>query len=166
MLVLFRSRVLKAESPRTKIVVGEPDNVQMLGSGIAMPDTPGESHPLFRPHLMQGWTPDFIPRLTGDALASQYVDRIVPVSGTESLRLSRELALKEGILTGITGGATLAGALAVAREAPAGSNILLMLPDTGERYLSTVLFEHIAVDMTAEEIDISKSTPSARFDQR
>src|SRR3546814_10746984 len=114
---------------------------------------------------MQGWTPDFIPRLTGDALASQYVDRIVPVSGTESLRLSRELALKEGILTGITGGATLAGALAIAREAPAGSNILLMLPDTGERYLSTVLFEHIAVDMTAEEIDISKSTPSARFDQ-
>src|SRR3546814_2617707 len=87
------------------------------------------------------------------------------VSGTESLRLSRELALKEGILTGITGGATLAGALAIAREAPAGSNILLMLPDTGERYLSTVLFEHIAVDMTAEEIDISKSTPSARFDQ-
>ena len=159
------ARVLKAESPRTKIVVCEPDNVQILGSGIAMPDTPGESHPLFRPHLMQGWTPDFIPRLTGDALASNYVDRIVPVSGAESLRLARELALKDGILTGITGGATLAGALEVARKAPAGSNILFMVPDTGERYLSTVLFEHISADMTAEEIEISRSTPSCRFDQ-
>jgi len=159
------ARVLKAESPSTKVVVCEPDNVQILGSGIAMPETPGESHALFRPHLMQGWTPDFIPRLTGDALASNYVDRIVPVSGTESLRLARELALKEGILTGITGGATLAGALEIARAAPKGSTILFMLPDTGERYLSTVLFEHVSVDMTAEEIAISKSTPSARFDQ-
>jgi cysteine synthase A len=159
------ARVLKAESPQTKVVVCEPDNVQILASGIAMPETPGESHPLFRPHLMQGWTPDFIPRLTGDALAGNYVDRIVPISGAESLRLSRELALKEGILTGITGGATFAGALEIAREAPAGSNILFMLPDTGERYLSTVLFEHISVDMTAEEIDISRSTPACRFDQ-
>ncbi len=159
------SRVLKAESPKTQIVVCEPDNVPILGSGIPMPETPGESHALFRPHLMQGWTPDFIPRLTGDALADQQVDRIVPVSGEESLRLARELALTEGILTGITGGATLAGALEIAKEAPQGSTILCMLPDTGERYLSTVLFEHIAVDMTAEEIDISKSTPTARFDQ-
>src|SRR3546814_19992978 len=107
-------------------------------------------HPRFRPHLMQGWTPDFIPRLTGDAIASRYVDRIVPVSGGESLRLSRELALKEGILTGIPGGATLAGALEVAREAPAGSNIPPMLPDTRERYLSTALFEHIAAHLHAE----------------
>src|SRR3546814_11999153 len=90
-------------------------------------------HPRFRPHLMQGWTPDFIPRLTGDALASQYVDRIVPVSGTESLRLSRVLALKEGILTGITGGVTLDGSLRVARETQAASKAHLMLPDTGER---------------------------------
>src|SRR3546814_21020774 len=117
-------------------------------------------HPRFRPHLMQGWTPDFIPRLTGDALASQYVDRIVPVSGTESLRLSRELALKEGILTGITGGATLAGALAIARAAPAGTTILLMLPDPGDRYLRTVFFEHIAVDITADELQFSTSTPT------
>src|SRR3546814_5353721 len=105
-------------------------NLPILGSGIAMPEAPGESHPLFRPHPMQGWTPDFIPRLTGDAIASRYVDRIVPVSGGESLRLSRELALKEGILTGITGGATPAGALEGEREAPAGGNTLLMLPNT------------------------------------
>ncbi|WP_193370268.1 pyridoxal-phosphate dependent enzyme [Pelagibius marinus] len=159
------SRVLKAESPNTQIIVCEPDNVPILGSGIPMPETPGESHPLFRPHLMQGWTPDFIPRLTGDALAEHHVDRIVPVGGEVSLRLARELALKEGILCGITGGATLAGALQIAKEAPQGSTILCMLPDTGERYLSTVLFEHISVDMTAEEIEISKSTPTARFDQ-
>lgn len=159
------SRVLKAESPATKIIVCEPDNVPILGSGLPMPETPGESHAMFRPHLMQGWTPDFIPRLTGDALAAAHVDRIQPVGGAEALRLARELALKEGILTGITGGATFAGALAVAQQAPKGSTILCMLPDTGERYLSTVLFEHIAVDMTAEEIEISKSTPAARFDQ-
>ncbi|MEO3431066.1 pyridoxal-phosphate dependent enzyme [Pelagibius sp. CAU 1746] len=159
------SRVLKAESPNTKIIVCEPDNVPILGSGIPMPETPGESHPLFRPHLMQGWTPDFIPRLTGDALADHNVDRILPVGGEESLRLARDLALKEGILTGITGGATLAGALQIAKEAPVGSTILCMLPDTGERYLSTVLFEHVSVDMTAEEIEISKSTPAARFDR-
>jgi len=158
------ARVLKAESPRTKVIVCEPDNVQILGSGIPMPETPGESHALFRPHPMQGWTPDFIPRLTGDALASRHVDRIVPVNGADALRLSRELACREGILTGITGGATLAGALTLAREAPKGSNILVMLPDTGERYLSTPLFEHVSVDMTAEEIEISKSTPSCRFD--
>jgi cysteine synthase len=159
------ARVLKAESPRTKIVVCEPDNVPILASGIRGTGTAGESHPLFRPHPMQGWTPDFVPRLTGDAVDSGHIDRIVPVGGAEALRLSRELALKEGILTGITGGATLAGALAVAREARDGANILFMLPDTGERYLSTPLFEHISVDMTAEEIDISRSTPACRFDQ-
>jgi cysteine synthase len=156
------ARVLKAESPKTKIVVCEPDNVPILASGIR---GGGESHPLFRPHPMQGWTPDFVPRLTGDAMDSGHIDRIVPIAGAEALRLSRELALKEGILTGITGGATLAGALAVAREAREGANILFMLPDTGERYLSTPLFEHISVDMTPEEIGISRSTPSCRFDQ-
>ncbi|MGE5767977.1 MAG: pyridoxal-phosphate dependent enzyme, partial [Bacteroidota bacterium] len=159
------ARVLKAESPKTKIVVCEPDNVPILASGIRGDGTAGESHPLFRPHPMQGWTPDFVPRLTGDAIDHGHIDRIVPVGGGEALRLSRELALKEGILTGITGGATLAGALAVAREAREGANILFMLPDTGERYLSTPLFEHVSVDMTPEEIEISRSTPSCRFDQ-
>ncbi len=159
------SRVLKAESPKTQVIVCEPDNVQILGSGLPMPERPGESHPMFRPHLMQGWTPDFIPQLTGDAVAAGHIDRIVPVNGEESLRLARELALQEGILTGISGGATFAGALAIAKDAPQGSTILCMLPDTGERYLSTQLFENIAVDMTAEEIAISRSTPACRFDQ-
>ena len=77
--------------------------------------------------------------------------------------MSNELATKEGIFVGITSGATLAGALKIAAEAPRGSTILAMLPDTGERYLSTPLFANVPVDMTAEELEISRSTPAAQF---
>jgi cysteine synthase A len=80
------------------------------------------------------------------------------------LRCARELATAEGIFSGISGGATLAGALQIAAQAPDGANIVCMLPDTGERYLSTPLFDGVAVDMTAEELEISRSTPGARFD--
>jgi len=124
---------------------------------------PKQSHPQFRPHPVQGWAPDFVPRLAEDA--REHVDQIVPISGAEALELSRTLAVREGILTGISGGATLAGALAVCASAEAGSRVLCMLPDTGERYLSTPLFENIAADMTDEEIAISHSTPSSRFDK-
>ncbi|HIP79381.1 MAG TPA: pyridoxal-phosphate dependent enzyme [Kiloniellaceae bacterium] len=162
------ARVLAAESPKTKVVVCEPDNAQVLGSGISQQrnadGSPSASHPHFRPHLMQGWSPDFIPRLTEEALDAKHVDRIIPVDGNESLRLSRALAREEGIFTGISGGATLAGALEVCRTAPAGSTVLCMLPDTGERYLSTMLFEDIPEDMTEEEVALSRTTPSARFD--
>jgi cysteine synthase len=162
------ARVLKAESPKTQIILCEPDNAQVLGSGIGQlrggDGKPSESHPSARPHPMQGWSPDFVPKLTEDALAAGHADRIVPVNGSEALRLSRALAAREGIFTGITAGATLAGALEVARTAPKGSNILFMAPDTGERYLSTVLFEHVGVDMSEEEMEISRSTPSCRFD--
>jgi len=162
------ARVLKAERPGTQVVVCEPDNAPVLGSGIPQAreadGSPSASHPFFRPHLMQGWSPDFIPKLTEDAVAASYVDGVVPVNGGEALRLSRELAMKEGILTGISGGATFAGALAVCRSAPKGSTVLCMLPDTGERYLSTPLFADIPEDMTDEEIGISRSTPNYRFD--
>jgi cysteine synthase A len=162
------SRVLRKRSPGTKIVVCEPDNSAMLGSGIPQPraaeGTPQGSHPSFRPHLMQGWSPDFIPKLTADVVAAGLIDRIVPVAGRDALRLSRELAQQEGILTGISGGATLAGALEVARTASRGATILCMLPDTGERYLSTPLFADVPADMTDEEIAISRSTPRFRFD--
>jgi cysteine synthase A len=137
----------------------------MLGSGIAQPREPDgsliTSHPSFRPHLVQGWTPDFIPKLTEDALAAKLVDRVVPIDSGEAMRLSRALAQEEGIFTGISGGATFAGALEVCRSAPEGATILCMLPDTGERYLSTPLFEGIAADMTAEEIAIANSAPQA-----
>ena len=162
------ARVLKQRSPRTRIVVCEPDNARLLGSGIAQvraPDgRPSQSHPSFRPHLMQGWTPDFIPKLTEDAVVLGLIDQLVPVAGQEALRYARELARQEGIFTGASGGATFAGALEVARSAGEGSSVLCMLPDTGERYLSTPLFDEIAAEMTAEEQEIARSTPNYRFD--
>jgi cysteine synthase A len=162
------ARVLKAQRPETAIVVCEPDNSPTLGSGIAQArradGSPVDSHPSFRPHLMQGWTPDFISKLTEDAVASKWVDRVVPVNGADALRYARELARTEGIFAGTSAGATLAGALQVAANAAVGANIVCMLPDTGERYLSTPLFEGVGADMSAEEIELSRSTPSARFD--
>ena len=90
----------------------------------------------------------------------------MPVDGNEALGLARKLASKEGIFCGTSSGATFAGALAVAKSAQPGANILCMLPDTGERYLSTPLFEEISEEMSPEEVDISCSTPSHRFDVR
>ena len=162
------SRVLAKERPETKIIVCEPDNSQLLGSGIPQEKnadgTPAESHPLFRPHPVQGWAPDFIPKLTEDAAAADVIDRVVPVSGDDAFRLSKALAQQEGIFVGISGGATLAGALTVCENAEPGTTVLCMLPDTGERYLSTPLFDDISEDMNADELDISRSTPFARFD--
>ncbi|MFQ5983514.1 MAG: cysteine synthase A, partial [Woeseiaceae bacterium] len=162
------ARVLREKSPETKIIVCEPDNSQILGSGIPQErtadGTPADSHPLFRPHLMQGWSPDFIPKLTEDAVTSAHIDRVIPINGDDALRLSRALAQDEGIFVGISAGATLAGAIQVSEGAEEGTNVLCMLPDTGERYLSTPLFDDIPVEMTAEEVEISKSTPGYRFD--
>ncbi|TIS89835.1 MAG: pyridoxal-phosphate dependent enzyme [Mesorhizobium sp.] len=162
------SRVLKAKSPRTVIVATEPDNSPLISSGIAQTynddGTPALSQPGFRPHLMQGWTPDFIPKLVKDVIDAGHIDRMELVNGAEAMRLARELAAKEGIFCGITGGATFAAALAVARAAPEGSRILAMIPDTGERYLSTPLFESIGADMSEDELFIAGSTPSHRFD--
>jgi cysteine synthase A len=160
-------RVLRAERPGTRIVVCEPAEAPLLGSRIPQkrhPDgSPAEPHPAFMFHVMQGWTPDFISKLVGDAVAMKLFDRLLPVTGREAVRSSRALATKEGIFVGITSGATFAGALKVAAEAEKGANILCMLPDTGERYLSTSLFSHVAADMNAEELAISRSTPSAQL---
>jgi len=161
------ARVLRERSPRTRIVATEPDNSPMLASGVVQGfDTAGDpiaSHAAFRPHLMQGWLPDFVSKLAYDALKDELIDAIIGVSGGESLRLARELARREGIFCGISSGATLAGALAVCQRAAPGSNVLCMLPDTGERYLSTPLFEDIGSEMTEEELAISASTPRYRF---
>jgi len=161
------ARVLAKERPETKIIVCEPEDAQLLGSGIAQQRNPDGSaaaaHPAFKPHAMQGWTPDFIPKLTADAVGTGVIDRIIPISNAEGLRYSRELAQKEGIFVGITAGATFAGALKVCADAPKGATVLCMLPDTGERYLSTPLFADIPADMTEEELAISKSTPSAQL---
>ncbi len=91
------------------------------------------------------------------------IDRIIPISNADALRCSRNLAQKEGIFVGITAGATFAGALRICAEAPQGATVLCMLPDTGERYLSTPLFADIPADMNEEEIAISRSTPTAQM---
>jgi cysteine synthase A len=161
------ARVLKKERPETKIIVCEPEDAQLLGSHIEQKrnadGTPAAPHPSFKPHPMQGWTPDFIPKITGDAVAMEVIDRLLPVPGPEAIRCSKELAAKEGIFVGITSGATFAGALKIAAEAEKGANILCMLPDTGERYLSTPLFADVGTDMNEEELAISRSTPGAQM---
>jgi cysteine synthase len=161
------ARVLEKERPETKIIVCEPMDAQLLGSGVEQarrPDgSPAAPHPAFKPHPMQGWTPDFIPKLTADAVAMKVIDRILPISGPEAIRCAKDLATKEGIFVGISSGGTFAGALKIAAEAEKGATILCMLPDTGERYLSTPLFADISADMTEEEMAISRSTPSAQF---
>ena len=162
------SRGLKKKSPNTRIVVCEPDNAQLLGSGIPqareVDGSPAESHPNFRPHLVQGWSPDFIPKLTEDAIGSGTVDQIIPIAGDKALQYTRDLAQQEGIFCGISSGATFTAAMEIAKSAPAGSNILCMLPDTGERYLSTPLFDDIVIEMSDEEWEVSRSTPNYRFD--
>src|SRR5215218_659145 len=157
------SRVFKSEMPDTKIVVCEPADAPMLSSGSKQernPDgSPAAPNPVFKPHPMQGWSPDFIPKLTGDAVDMKVIERIITIAGPDAMKCSKDLARQEGIFVGITAGATLAGALQVAKDAPKGANILCMLPDTGERYLSTPLFADISADMNEEELELSRSTP-------
>jgi cysteine synthase A len=119
--------ILKAARPDIKIVATEPAAASLLSGAD------------WAPHKIQGWTPDFIP----DVLNEQIFDELLPVTDERAIEVSRELAAKEGIFTGISSGATLAAALAAAENAPKGSVMLAMLPDTGERYLSTPLFEGI-----------------------
>ncbi len=157
------ARVLAAERPSTKIVVCEPEDAPMLSSGIEQQrhadGAPASAHPSWKPHPLQGWSPDFVAKLAGDAAASGAISEVLRISNADALRCSQQLARKEGIFVGITAGATFAGGLQVAAKAPKGSTILCMLPDTGERYLSTPLFADVSVDMTQEEIAISRSTP-------
>lgn len=157
------ARVLRALRPETKIILTEPANAPLVGSGIPQQrfedGTPAASHSAFEPHPIQGWTPDFIPLVLQEALDSEFYDELIPVAGAEGIAMSQALAASEGILAGISGGSTLAVALKVAEKAAPGSVILCMLPDTGERYLSTPLFESIPEGMSDEEKAISLSTP-------
>jgi cysteine synthase A len=161
------ARVLAKERPDTKIVVCEPDDAPMLSSGEGQPrnpdGTPASGHTAWKPHPMQGWSPDFIPKLTGDAVDMKVIHKIIRIPGPDALKCSRDLAQKEGIFVGITSGATFAGALKLCAEVPQGSTVLCMLPDTGERYLSTPLFADIPPDMSEDEMAISRSTPGCQF---
>jgi cysteine synthase A len=131
--------VLEKERPETQVVVCEPAEAPLLSSGTEQqrnPDgSPAAGHPAFNPHPIQGWSPDFIPKLTGDGM--KYVDRVITVPAAEAMQRSKELARKEGIFVGVSAGGTFA--------------------DTGERYLSTPLFADIPADMTEEEQTIARS---------
>ena len=159
--------MLRAERPETRIVLAEPANAQLIGSGHKQPrardGSPLASHPAFEPHPIQGWTPDFIPNVLQEAVDGRYYDEVMPIAGPEGMKWAKALAQKEGIFTGISGGSTFAVSLKIAEKAKQGSVILCMLPDTGERYLSTPLFEGIVEGMDEEETAISKSTPSAQM---
>ena len=161
------ARVLAKERPDTKIVVCEPVDAPMLTSGAKqdrLPDgSPAAPNASFKPHPMQGWSPDFVPKLAGDVVDSGVINRVITITGPDAMHWSKQLAQQEGIFVGITSGATFAGALQVAKDAPKGATILCMLPDTGERYLSTPLFADVAADMNADELKISHSTPGQRF---
>jgi cysteine synthase A len=166
--LLGTARRLKQVRPDTRVVAAEPDNAQMVGSRIPQPraadGSPSGSHPNFRPHLMQGWSPDFVPDLTQEAIDRQLIDEVVPVAGSEAIELCLALARKEGIFAGTSSGATLAAALGIAKRSAPGTSIVCMLPDTAERYMSTPLFDGISADMTSDEITLSDSTPSCRFE--
>jgi cysteine synthase A len=157
------SRVLRKERPETKIILSEPANAQLVGSGVAQErgaeNAPAVSHSAFTPHPIQGWTPDFIPLVLQEAVDKGGYDELMPIPGPDGVAWAKRLAQKEGILTGISGGATFAAAQQVAERAEPGSVILCMLPDTGERYMTTPLFEAIEAEMDADEMALSLSTP-------
>ncbi len=160
-------RVLRRERPETKIILSEPANAQLIGSGHAQKrgddGAPAESHPAFEPHPIQGWTPDFIPLVLQEAIDGNLYDELIPVAGADGIAWAKRLASEEGIFTGVSGGSTFAISMGIAEKAEPGTTILCMLPDTGERYLSTPLFEGIPEEMTEEERKISDSTPGYRL---
>jgi len=161
------ARVLRRERPDTRIVLCEPANAQLVGSGVpqerAESGAPAGSHPAWESHPIQGWTPDFIPAVLQEAIDSKSYDELVSIAGAEGMSWTTQLAQKEGIFTGISGGSTFAAARKIAERAPAGSVVLCMLPDTGERYFSTPLFDSIKAEMNEEELALSRSTPSCQF---
>jgi cysteine synthase A len=163
------ARVLARERPETKIVVCEPDDAPMLSSGVEQERNADGSasapHPSWKPHPMQGWSPDFVAKLAGDAISSNAISQVLRITNADAMRCSKELAKKEGIFVGITSGGTFAGALQVASKAPKGATILCMLPDTGERYLSTPLFAEVSPDMNEEEWQIARSTSGCILEQ-
>jgi cysteine synthase A len=153
-------RVLAKERPEVKVIVAEPADAPMLTSHTPQQreadGSPAARHPSWKPHPIQGWSPDFIPKLTGDAVDMELVDRVMTIPGAQAIQCSKQLAQKEGIFVGISAGATFAAALEICTGAPTGTTVLCMLPDTAERYLSTPLFADILAEMNDEEIAISK----------
>eukprot|EP00930_Biecheleria_cincta_P076274 TRINITY_DN6348_c0_g1_i3.p1 TRINITY_DN6348_c0_g1~~TRINITY_DN6348_c0_g1_i3.p1 ORF type:complete len:373 (-),score=75.18 TRINITY_DN6348_c0_g1_i3:169-1287(-) len=157
-------KAIREKRPDVKICLGEPADAGLLASGVKSErNSDGSatgSHPAFKAHPIQGWTPDFIPLITEKGAESTKYDEYIPIPGASAIEMSQKLAKTQGIFTGISGGASMYAAIEMAKKAPEGSVLVAMLADTGERYLSTPLFESIQADMNAEELQISKSTPS------
>jgi cysteine synthase A len=157
-------KYIKENSPDTKIVLAEPGAANLIGSGIKTirndDGSPASSHPAFKAHPIQGWTPDFIPLVLEKGLDQTIHDEMIEIPDGAAIETSMALAKNEGILTGISGGASMWAAIETAKKAPEGSVICVMLPDTGERYLSTPLFAGIMAEMNEEELEIARSTPS------
>ena len=155
------SRVLRKHSPNTKLIITEPENAQLVNSPATQKrnndGSPSSSHEAWNPHPIQGWTPDFIPLVLQVSIDNNYFDQNIPISGDEGIFWSHKLASKEGIITGISGGSTFAVAMKIAEEAPEGANILCMLADTAERYLTSPLFSNIDSEMNNEEEEILNS---------
>ncbi|HZE09578.1 MAG TPA: cysteine synthase A [Gemmatimonadaceae bacterium] len=154
-------RVLAAERPEVKVVVAEPADAPMLTSKTPQEanadGSPAAKHPSWKSHPIQGWSPDFIAKLTADAVEMDIVDEVITIPGPQAMQCSKDLARSEGIFVGISSGATFAAALDVAKRAGKGTTILCMLPDTGERYLTTPLFGEILAEMNDEEMAIAKT---------
>ncbi len=163
------ARVLKKERPETKIIVSEPDIAALFTDGAPQKrqkdGSADGSHPAWMPHPIQGWTPDFIPLVAQEAIDKGAIDKVMKVSAADGVKWAKALAQQEGIFVGISSGATFATAIEVAKSAAQGSTILAMLPDTGERYLSTPLFGGVEADMDEEEKALSHSTPGYRIAQ-
>ena len=157
------ARALKRERSDTKIVVAEPDVAPLFTDGSEQArqedGSPAGSHSAWTPHPIQGWTPDFIPLVAQESIDKEMIDKVLKVSGKEAMDWSKRLAKEEGIFVGISSGATFATAMAIAKSAEPGTTILAMLPDTGERYLSTPLFGLIEADMDEDEEELAESTP-------
>jgi len=119
--------MIRLARPGVKIIAAEPANAPLLSGGE------------FKPHAIQGWTPDFIPAV----LNASVPDEVLPISDADAIQWARALAMQEGIFCGISGGATVAAAMQVAAKAPSGTVLLAMIPDTAERYLTTALFAGI-----------------------
>jgi len=158
---------IREASPSTKILLSEPVEAPLVASGKEQvrkevngkPGPPAEPHPAWSPHPVQGWTPNFIPLVCEQGLKAKLYDELAPVAGKDALETARKLAVAEGIFCGISGGATVFAALEACKKAPAGSNILALVPDTAERYLSTPLFSNIEAEMNEEELEVFNSTP-------
>mmetsp|Transcript_88186 Transcript_88186/g.222007 ORF Transcript_88186/g.222007 Transcript_88186/m.222007 type:complete len:615 (-) Transcript_88186:81-1925(-) len=158
---------IKAASPHTKVILSEPEGAALVSSGVPQErkevmgkfGAPASGHPAWKPHPIQGWTPNFIPKVCEEGLNKNIKDDIILVNGKDAMETAMSLARFEGVFCGTSGGATVWTALEVCKIAPPGSNILAMVPDTAERYLSTPLFESIDAEMNAEEKMLFATTP-------